>query len=99
MKIVGILLIVAGVAALIYGGFSYTTPKKALDMGPIQIDNTEHHSLPVPPILGIVMIAGGGALVYFGAKQGPLGTPGNFELRGTSQFCNGSSPDSRTAHF
>jgi hypothetical protein len=70
LKIVGILLIVAGVAALAYGGFTYTTRKKAVDMGPIQIDKTQHHSVPVPPILGLVAIAGGGALVYFGARQG-----------------------------
>jgi drug/metabolite transporter (DMT)-like permease len=70
MKIAGILLIVAGVAALIYGGFSYTSQKKAVDLGAIQIDRTEHHTLPVPPILGIVAIVGGGVLVYLGAKEG-----------------------------
>lgn len=70
MKIVGILLIIAGAAALIYGGFSYTTRKKAVDMGPIQVDKTEHHSVPVSPLLGLVAIAGGGALVYFGAREG-----------------------------
>ena len=69
MKIAGILLIVAGVAALIYGGFSYTSQKKAVDLGAIQIDRTEHHTLPVPPILGIVAIVGGGVLVYLGAKK------------------------------
>jgi drug/metabolite transporter (DMT)-like permease len=70
MKIAGILLIIAGVAALIYGGFSYTSQKKTVDMGAIQIDRTENHTLPVPPILGIVAIVGGGVLVYFGAKEG-----------------------------
>ena len=70
MKIAGILLIIAGVVALIYGGFSYTSQKKAVDLGAIQIDRTEHHTLPVPPILGIVAIVGGGILVYSGAKQG-----------------------------
>lgn len=70
MKIAGILLIIAGVAAIIYGGFSYTSHKKAVDIGAIQIDRTEHHTLPVPPILGILAIAGGGILVYFGAKGG-----------------------------
>ncbi|MFP5249629.1 MAG: DUF3185 domain-containing protein [Acidobacteriota bacterium] len=70
MKIVGILLVIAGVAALVYGGFSYTSHKKAVDLGAIQINRTEHHSLPVPPILGIVAIAGGAALFYFGVKQG-----------------------------
>jgi uncharacterized membrane protein YidH (DUF202 family) len=70
MKIVGILLIIAGVAALIYGGFSYTSQKKAVDLGAIQIDRTEHHQLPVPPILGVVAIVGGGVLIYAGVKQG-----------------------------
>jgi uncharacterized membrane protein YidH (DUF202 family) len=69
MKIVGVLLIIVGVAALIYGGFSFTTKKKAVDLGSVEIDKTEHHSLPVPPLLGVVAIIGGGALIYFGAKQ------------------------------
>jgi hypothetical protein len=34
MKIAGIVLIFAGVIALVYGGFTYTTTKKAVDMGP-----------------------------------------------------------------
>lgn len=70
MKIVGVLLVIVGVAALVYGGFSYTTKKKAVDIGPIQIDKTEHHSVPLPPILGVVAILGGGALFFFGAKEG-----------------------------
>jgi drug/metabolite transporter (DMT)-like permease len=70
MKIAGIILIVVGVAALIYGGFTYTTHKKAVDLGPVQIEKTEHHSIPLPPLLGVVAIIGGGALLFFGAKEG-----------------------------
>lgn len=70
MKIVGVLLIIAGVAALIYGGFTFTSEKKAVDMGPIQVNKTEHHTVPLPPLLGVVAIIGGGALFYFGAKEG-----------------------------
>ena len=70
MKIAGILLIVAGLVALVYGGFSYTSQKKAVDMGPIQIETKERHSLPVPPVLGILAIVGGGVLIYFGGKGG-----------------------------
>jgi hypothetical protein len=33
-------------------------------------DNIEHHSVPLPPLLGVVGIIGGGALFYFGAKEG-----------------------------
>ena len=69
MKIAGILLIILGVAGLIYGGFSFTTEKKAVDLGPVQINKTEHHSVPISPILGIVAIAGGAALIYFSAKE------------------------------
>jgi drug/metabolite transporter (DMT)-like permease len=70
MKIIGIILIIAGVAALLYGGFTYTTHKKAVDLGPVQVEKTEHHSVPLPPLLGVVAIIGGGALFYFGAKEG-----------------------------
>jgi len=70
MRIAGILLIIAGVVALIYGGFSYTSHEKAVDMGPVQIYRTEQHRFPVPAILGFVAIAAGGVLIYAGAKQG-----------------------------
>ncbi|MGA2083976.1 MAG: DUF3185 domain-containing protein [Terracidiphilus sp.] len=70
MKIAGILLIIFGVAALIYGGFTYTSQKKVVDIGVMQINRTESHTLPVPPILGMVAIAGGAGLIYFGAKKG-----------------------------
>jgi threonine/homoserine/homoserine lactone efflux protein len=70
MKIAGIILIVFGVAALIYGGFTYTSHKKVVDIGVLQINRTENHTLPVPPILGMVAIAGGACLVYFGVKKG-----------------------------
>jgi uncharacterized membrane protein YidH (DUF202 family) len=68
VKVIGVLLIILGVAALVYGGFSYTEKKKAVDMGPLQINKTEHHNVPVPPILGVAAILGGGALLFFGAK-------------------------------
>ena len=69
MKILGFVLIVAGIVALVYGGFTYTTTKKDVDMGPLQISHKQNHSVPLPPILGVVGIVAGGALVYFGAKK------------------------------
>jgi TRAP-type C4-dicarboxylate transport system permease small subunit len=70
MKIAGILLIIFGVAALIYGGFTYTSQKNVAKIGSMQISTTENHTLPVPPILGIVAIAGGAGMIYFGVKKG-----------------------------
>jgi uncharacterized membrane protein len=69
ISIVGVILIVLGVAALAYQGFSYTTEKKAVDMGPIQIDKKEHHTVPLPPVLGGVAIVGGIVLVVLGGKK------------------------------
>jgi hypothetical protein len=59
MKPLGLILIVLGVVALIYGGFTYTTQKKVLDVGPIQATKEEHHSVPLPPILGALALIGG----------------------------------------
>ena len=59
MKPLGLILIVLGVLALMYQGFSYTTHKKVLDVGPIQATKEEHHSVPLPPILGALALIGG----------------------------------------
>ena len=55
----GIALVVLGLAALAYQGFSYTVPKKEVDLGPIQVTKEEKHSVPLPPILGALALLGG----------------------------------------
>ncbi len=71
--IVGIVLIVLGVVALAYGGFSFTTRenKKILDAGPIHLNATveKERSVPLPPILGVTAIIGGVVLVLVGSKK------------------------------
>jgi hypothetical protein len=59
MKPLGIILLVVGVLALAYQGFTYTTHKKVLDVGPIQATKEEHHTIPIPPILGALALIGG----------------------------------------
>ena len=70
MKITGVVLLIVGLVALIYGGFKYTTQKREVDLGPIQINKTEHHNIPIPPLVGIVCIAAGGALLFAGGRGG-----------------------------
>jgi len=67
--VLGILLVVLGIFALVYQGFSYTSEKKVLDVGPIHAtrDSTQH--VPLPPIIGGLALLGGAALLAFGAKQ------------------------------
>jgi uncharacterized membrane protein len=71
--IVGIVLIVLGVIALAYQGFTYTTRenKKVVDLGPLQVDATveKKKTVPLPPILGVAALAGGVVLVVVGAKK------------------------------
>jgi drug/metabolite transporter (DMT)-like permease len=68
MKILGAILLVIGVVALAYGGFQYTTQKKVVDMGPVQIDKTEHHSIPLSPVLGLGCLVIGGVVLVAGGK-------------------------------
>ncbi len=68
--IVGILLIVGGLASLVTGGFSFTHKKTDVDAGPIQISHDSTKHVPISPILsGIVLVAGIG-LVVVGSRNG-----------------------------
>jgi hypothetical protein len=58
-KILGTILIVLGLIGILYGGFSYTTQKKVLDIGPIQATREKTHEVPVPPIAGAVSLIAG----------------------------------------
>jgi LPXTG-motif cell wall-anchored protein len=69
MKNLGILLIVLGVVALFYTGFSFTTKEKVVDLGPIQIDRKKEHSVNWPPILGVLMLIGGIAFIATSRKK------------------------------
>jgi hypothetical protein len=68
MKLIGILLIVFGVAALAVGGINYTKREKVLDIGPLEATTETRKSIPLSPIVGIAAVAGGIALVVAGAK-------------------------------
>ena len=59
VKIIGIILIVIGIAGLAYGGFSWTTRDTVVDAGPIEITRAERERLPIPPIVGGLLLVGG----------------------------------------
>jgi hypothetical protein len=69
MRIAGILLMIAGLSAIICGGFSNPTRSQTPDMGLTQVDDKENLPENIPPILGIAGIAAGGGKIYFGKKQ------------------------------
>jgi drug/metabolite transporter (DMT)-like permease len=69
MKPLGVILIVLGALALVYQGFTYTTQKKVLDVGPIQATKQEHHTVPLPPILGALALIGGVVILVSDRKS------------------------------
>jgi hypothetical protein len=69
MKPFGVLLVILGVLALIYQGFSYTTQKKVLDVGPIQATKEERHTVSLPPILGALALIGGVVILVSDRKS------------------------------
>ena len=69
MKIVAIVLIVLGAISLAYGGISYTTREKVLDIGPIEATAERQKSVPLPPILGGIAVVAGIALLFAGSKK------------------------------
>jgi hypothetical protein len=67
-KTIGMVLIVLGVIGLAWGGFTYTTQEKVIDIGPIQASVEKTRSIPFPPIAGLLALGGGVALLMIGKK-------------------------------
>ena len=67
--ILGILLIVAGIAGLVFGHFGWTETKNVVDAGPIQINSDEHHTVWIPTAAAIVAVLAGLGLVFAGRKN------------------------------
>ena len=68
MKLAGIVLIIIGVLALVYQGFSYTKTEKDAQLGPITIQHQETQTVPLPPIVGGVCIVGGVLALALGGR-------------------------------
>jgi uncharacterized membrane protein len=67
--IIGIILIVIGIIALAYGGFSYTQREKVIDAGPLQVSTDKEKRVSFPPLLGGLCLVGGIVLVVIGSKK------------------------------
>jgi len=70
IKLVAAALIIAGVLALIYGGFSYTKDTTAVKLGPIELSVKENKTVNVPMWAGVGAIVVGGLLLVLGGKKG-----------------------------
>jgi TRAP-type C4-dicarboxylate transport system permease small subunit len=69
LKIVALVLIVAGVLGLVYGGFTYTRSTHHATMGPFEMSVKEKETVNIPLWAGIGAIVIGGGLLLVRAKK------------------------------
>ena len=69
VMLIGIALIALGLIALVYQGITYTTSEKVVDLGPLKITAQKEKTIPLPPILGGLALAGGIVLVVVASRK------------------------------
>lgn len=67
--IVGVLLVAVGIAILVFGGFSYSTTRETVRVGPIGITAQETKTFPISPVVGGVLVVGGIILLAAGGRR------------------------------
>jgi hypothetical protein len=68
--LIGIILIVIGIFAFAYQGFTFTTREEVVDLGPIHLTAEKTRTIPLPPIVGGIALVGGTVLLVAGKKKG-----------------------------
>jgi multidrug transporter EmrE-like cation transporter len=68
-KWIGIVLIVGGLLALAYGGFTYTRRTSTADVGPIHLSVQHRETVAVPVWAGLGVIVLGGVLIAVGGRR------------------------------
>ena len=69
IALVGVVLILLGVAALVYQGVTYTSRETVVELGPVHATADRQKTLPLPPVLGMVAVAGGVVLLIAGVRR------------------------------
>jgi uncharacterized membrane protein YidH (DUF202 family) len=69
VKVIAVVLVVAGILALAYGGFSYTKDTTVVKLGPLEVSAKERQTVNVPVWAGVGAIVVGGLLFVLGAKR------------------------------
>ena len=68
LKLIGLILIVGGVLALAFGGFSYTKDSSAVKVGPVELSVKQKETVNVPLWAGVGAMVAGGLLLVLGKK-------------------------------
>lgn len=69
MRILAIVLIVLGLLALTYQGFTYVTRDKIVDAGPVQVSADREHTVWIPPVAGVTAVVAGAVLLGLSGRK------------------------------
>ncbi|MEO6223601.1 MAG: DUF3185 domain-containing protein [Vicinamibacterales bacterium] len=69
MSLAGVVLLVLGLAALAYQGFTYKSRDTIVDIGPIHATAETNKTVPIPPIAGAAAVLAGVALLVAGQRK------------------------------
>ncbi len=69
MKKAGIIILVIGLVITLITGFNFVTKEKVLEVGELQITRDKQHSLAWSPVVGVVVMVIGGAVLLFGVHK------------------------------
>jgi hypothetical protein len=69
IRILGLVLLAAGLLALAYGGFSYTEEKHDAKIGPLEIEVKDREHVAIPPWAGVAGVVTGIALLFVGGRR------------------------------
>ena len=62
-RAIGVVLVIVGIVALVWGGVFWTDRETVLDAGPLQVTAEEREGVALPPVLGVIALVGGIALL------------------------------------
>ena len=69
VKILAVVLIVAGIVGLVYGNFSYTKETHDIKLGPLEMSVAEKQRVNVPVWAGVLAIVGGAVLLLYASQK------------------------------
>ncbi|MFP4228506.1 MAG: DUF3185 domain-containing protein [Salinivenus sp.] len=69
MRVLGVILIIAGIVGFLVTGVSYTTTEQVVDMGPLQVEREEERSLPITPVGSGILVLVGGVLTVVSMRR------------------------------
>jgi drug/metabolite transporter (DMT)-like permease len=68
-RIVGLVLVVAGIVVLVWGGVFWTDRDTVIDAGPLKVTTEEREGLPLPPVAGAIALIGGIVLLVVPTRR------------------------------